>query len=289
MLRRLALRGFTLPSLVLAAACSQSPQSPVSPSVAEGSAAANPDGSTLKVTAPGPVSPANGDRIETQRPTFTWNNAGGRFSSVALSYRLQLFDANGGLLGERTIDQSGASQTSYDADVDLTYEADFAWRVRAELQGEAGPWSALASFKTPLKPVAGGAFTGGVGPQRSIGVAEAVGILIRIHDELRYDLGRNSSRESRNAWLSASVAAVHYGHPRFNAAGPDPSWCIKNGGPGRPQSDDVLVLCQSRDAWDLVGGAGANGYFFHIDYIGRLPGIQQVYPPPISALNDLNR
>ena len=185
--------------------------------------------------------------------------------------------------------EQGAGSTSYASDVDLAYDTNYQWRVRAEFQGEPGPWSAVAAFKTPAAPVAGGAFTGGVGPQRSIGVSEAVGILIRVHDDLRYDLGRNSSRESRNAWLAASVAAVHYGHPRFNAAGPDPSWCIKNGGAGRPQSDDVLVLCQSRDAWDLVGGAGANGYFFHIDYIGRLPGNQEVYPPPVSALNDLNR
>jgi hypothetical protein len=289
MLRRLVLRGLTVPSLLLAAACSQSPQSPVSPSVAEGSAAANPDGSTLKVTAPVPVSPVNGDRIETQRPSFTFTNASGRFTSLALSYRIQLFDAGGGFVGERTVDQSGGTQTVYDADVDLAYESDFSWRVRAELEGEPGPWSALAAFKTPLRPVAGGPFTGNVGPPRSIQIGEAVGILIRIHDELRYDLGRNSTRDSRNRWLAASVAAVHYGHPRFNAAGPDPSWCIKNGGPGRPQSDDVLVLCQSRDAWDLIGGAGANGYFFRIDYIGRLPGVQQVYPPPVSALNDLNR
>jgi hypothetical protein len=34
----------------------------------------------------------------------------------------------------------------------------------------------------------------------------------------------------------------------------------------------------------MVGGAGGNGYSFHADYIGRLPGDQNVYPPPRSAL-----
>ncbi len=63
-----------------------------------------------------------------------------------------------------------------------------------------------------------------------------------------------------------------------------PGWCIKDGGSGRPQSDDVIVRCNSRDAWDLIGGAGANGYSFHVDYIGRLPGDQNVYAPPRSAL-----
>jgi hypothetical protein len=43
----------------------------------------------------------------------------------------------------------------------------------------------------------------------------------------------------------------------------------------------------SVEAWDLLGGAGANGYGFHLDYLGRLPGNQNVYPPPASALRFL--
>ena len=289
MLRRLAFRGLCLSSLVLAAACSQSPQSPVSPSAAASDTAANPDGSTLKVTAPTPVSPVNGDRLETQRPTFTFANSSGRFQSVALSYRIQLFDNNGNPVGERTITQAGSGQTSYDSDVDLAYEQDWSWRVRAELDGQVGPWSGLAAFKTPLRPVAGGPFTGSVGPQRSIFFPEALGIIINIHNTLRIDLGSRSTREFRVDFLFAAVAAIHYGHPRFNAAGPDPSWCVKDAGGGRPPSDDVLVLCRSRDAWDLIGGAGGNGYFFHDDYLGTLPSVQNVYPPPVSALNFLNR
>lgn len=289
MLRRFALRGLILPSLALVAACSQSPQSPVSPSAAAGSADANPDGSTLKITAPAPVSPIDGVQLEGQRPTFTFNNANGRFASVALTYRLQLFDGAGGFLGERELSQSGAGQTVYDADVDLVYDSDFSWRVRGELQGEAGPWSPLATFRTPPRPVAGGPITGGVGPQRSIFFQEALGIIIRIHNDLRIDLGSRSTRDFRVDFLWAAVAAIHYGHPRFNAAGPDPNWCVKDAGAGRPPSDDVLVLCNSRDAWDLIGGAGGNGYSFHDDYLGVLPNNQNVYPPPVSALNFLNR
>jgi hypothetical protein len=30
--------------------------------------------------------------------------------------------------------------------------------------------------------------------------------------------------------------------------GGDAGWCIKNGGPGRPQSDDVIARCDTRDA-----------------------------------------
>ena len=138
-------------------------------------------------------------------------------------------------------------------------------------------------------PWPAGPFTGQVGPQRSIFFDEAFGIILNIHNTLRIDLGSRSSREFRVDFLFAAVAAIHYGHPRFNSAGPDPSWCVKDAGGGRPPSDDVLVLCRSRDAWDLVGGAGGNGYFFHDDYLGVLPSNQNVYPPPVSALNFLNR
>ena len=93
-----------------------------------------------------------------------------------------------------------------------------------------------------------------------------------MHDGTRANLGGGSSRDSRNAFWASAVAAVHYGHPRYNPKGPDSGWCIKDGGAGRPQSDDVIVRCGSRDAWDMIGGAGANGYSFHVDYIGRLPG-----------------
>ena len=49
------------------------------------------------------------------------------------------------------------------------------------------------------------------------------------------------------------------------------------------------MRCGSRDFWDLIGGVGANGYFFRIVYDGRLPGSQNVYPPPASALAALDR
>ncbi len=289
MLRSLTFRALALPGLVLAAACSQSPQSPVSPSVAAGSSSANPDGSTLKVTTPSLVSPVNGDRTETVRPTFRWNNSTGKFTTVTPNYRLQVFDAGGAVIGERMVAQGGGGQTVYEADTDLAFDSDFTWRVRPEIGSDTGSWAPLGAFKTAARPVAGGAFTGGVGAQRSIFFDEALDIIIRIHNDLRIDLGSRSSREFRIDFLFAAVAAIHYGHPRFNPAGPDPSWCVKDAGGGRPPSDDVLVLCRSRDAWDLIGSAGANGYFWAPHYLGSLPGNQNVYAPPVSALNFLNR
>ena len=80
------------------------------------------------------------------------------------------------------------------------------------------------------------------------------------------------------------MAAVHYGHPDWNPRGRDPDWCVKDAGGGRPPSDDVMTRCGSREAWDIIGGAGANGYSFHLDGIGGAAGEQNVYPPPRSSL-----
>ena len=290
MLRRhttLGLAAATL-ALALALACSQSPQSPVSPSAAAGSAAANADGSTLKVAAPVLVSPSGGNRVDTRRPAFVFNNASGKFASVNVTYRLELLDSAGNFGAARSVAQ-GSGPTSYDLDIDLPYNTDVQWRVRAELDGQFGPWSSLETFKSPLQPAAGGPVTGNVGPQRSIGFNEAFGIIINVHDTLRLDLGANSTRDFRVAFLNAAVAAIYFGHSRFNAAGPDPSWCVKDAGGGRPQSDDALVFCRTREAWDLIVSSGGNGYRFDATYLGALPSVQNVYPPPASALSFLNR
>ncbi len=284
------------------AGCSDPNSSPTSPSSVEATeTAANPDGSTLKVTAPTPLSPIDGVKLGNRRPTLTFANAAGKHSATALTYRIHLLDAGGNLIGEVTV-PGGEGGTAYAADTDLAYATTYGWRVRAELDGQPGPYSGVALFTTvdappPPPPTAPApdpttpsAPSGGeVGPNRSIGLNEAFNIIVRVHNDLRWNLGSASSRESRVDFLYSAVAAIHYGHARFNPAGPDPGWCVKDAGGGRPPSDDVLVACGSRDAWDLIGGAGANGYSFHLDYIGQLPGNQNVYPPPRGSLGLLGR
>jgi len=272
-----------LPSLALVAACSQSPQSPVSPSVAAGSAEANPDGSLLKVTAPTPLSPENGAVTEGVRPTVTFGNSSGRFASVALGYRVQVFDGAGNSIAEILVAQDPSGQTSLAAEADLGNDLEYRWRVRAEFQGEAGPWSPTWTFKTPPR-VTIGASGGNVGPPRNIGIGEAVDIIFAIYQAGRFNIGRGSNRTQLNLYLEMAVAAIHYGHGKWNPRGPDSNWCIKNGGAGRPQSDDVIVLCSSRDAWDLVGGIGGSNPVWVTTYIGRLDNAQQVYAPNPATL-----
>ena len=182
MFRRIAMKGVIATSLALAVACSQAPQSPVSPSASAGSTTANADGSTLKVSAPALVAPVGGERQETRRPVLTFLNATGRFTSVPLVYRVELFDGAGNFLGASAAVQGEGGQTSFQGNIDLSYNADYQWRVRAEYDGQYGPWSATAAFKTPVQPPAGGSAsgTGDVGPPRSIPVVEAYGIIVRI-------------------------------------------------------------------------------------------------------------
>jgi hypothetical protein len=93
------------------------------------------------------------------------------------------------------------------------------------------------------------------------------------------NVGAGSTRESRNAFFAEAIGAVYWGHPVYNPT-PDPRWCLKDGGNGRPQSDDVVAMCESRQAWDLIGNAGIAGYVWHTDAIGALPAGQNIYAPP---------
>ncbi len=52
--------------------------------------------------------------------------------------------------GGNAVDDSGVvSGTSYDVQATLDFDTRYTWRVRAELDGNAGPWSSPASFIAP--------------------------------------------------------------------------------------------------------------------------------------------
>lgn len=102
----------------------------------------------------------------------------------------------------------------------------------------------------------------------------------RIHDLEGWELGARSSRETRNAFLERVIGCAYWGHPAYNLF-PDPQWhCKDPDGPGgRPASDDVAVSMPSRRYWDLIPGAGADGYRFQSHYEGALPAEQFVFVP----------
>lgn len=266
-------------------ACSSAPQSPTSPSAAiGGSSTAAADGSTLKATAPVAVSPGNGEQVNTPQPTLSWTESTGRFESIAPLYEVEI-SKDGAVVYAAT-----AEGTSHQVADSAESDAEYTWRVRARLDTAYGPWSAPFTFIGPPPGAVGFGATGGpVGPPRHIGLGEAVAIIQAIYRAGNYDIGPRSNRGQRNIYIETAVAALHYGHGRWNPQGPDSGWCIKNGGNGRPQSDEVLARCDTREAWDLVSGIGGPNPRWHPDPLGRLPGVQAIYAPRAEALNWLPR
>jgi hypothetical protein len=281
------------------AACSGDKTSPTSPSSASTSTVAGTgvsgttadngglaaaDGTTLKVTAPGNLQPNGRVRVDSRLPTLSWSASSGLYATPAgLTYEVEIYRENVLLT---TFTQAA---TTYTFTTDIDYDIVYRWRVRARLGSAFGPWATTVDFlgpEPPPPPVVGPIGGGGqpYGPVRNIGINEAFSIIVAFHNATGADLGRNSTRESRVDFFFSAVAVVAYGHPQFNPSGGDRGWCVKDAGGGRPPSDDVIVRCGSRESWDLIGGAGAAGYSFHPDYIGVLPGGQNVYSPPLSYL-----
>jgi hypothetical protein len=136
------------PSLVCVAAvgvyaCNAKPATPVAPTPAETSA---PDGSTLKASAPSAQSPVNDEKIQTAVVVLRAGAATLQYESptpVNLQYRFQVMGPGGSVVHEQLV-----NGTTYEVTATLVDDARHTWRVRAEAQGEAGPWSSTASFVT---------------------------------------------------------------------------------------------------------------------------------------------
>ncbi len=265
------------------AACSETSRTTLSPTAVDPSTGAlNPDGSSLKVNAPSDLSP-NGVTVST-RPTLTFTAHPAKYAPLAFAHEVEVQNEAGNVVYARIVDPATGA-VNHVVEASLPTSTTLWFRARARSGDQSGPWSGYAEFRTSAQASGGPVGTGGpVGPPRSIDVGEAVAIIRSVYDAGRYDLGGRSSRDSRNLYLEIAVAVLHYGHGVWNQAGPDSGWCIKNGGPGRPQADDVIVRCDSRDAWDLILSIGADHWSWHPDYIGRLPGEQAVYAPNPGTL-----
>jgi hypothetical protein len=134
--------------LALAIACSKSSPAPTSPSAtppAESSAA--PDGSTLKVNAPTATSPVGG--VQASDPsTLTATTVTGKFASAGtLSYRFQV--RSGSTVVSEGVVASSGSSVSF-TPTGLADDTNYTWRVQATLDNANGPWSADASFRSPI-------------------------------------------------------------------------------------------------------------------------------------------
>jgi len=137
--------------LAFAVACSQNSDSPVSPSAAQpGATEAAPDGSTLKVTAPVPVSPINNAQPDGSLVLIA-QKAQGKFAGVTPSYEFEIFRGTtrvytSGVTGGAG---SGPDNVAHSVTTGLEFDEQYTWRVRAVLGGAVGPWSSSATFRAP--------------------------------------------------------------------------------------------------------------------------------------------
>jgi len=138
-------------ALALFIGCGKSSQAPTSPSsAATGGSDAAADGSTLKATAPAPVSPVNGTQPDTLVLIATKSH--GKYEDVSLSYQFQIRSGSTVVFDSQVVPGigNGPDQVQYTPTTALTPDTNFTWRVRAAYAGAVGPWSSDANFKSPV-------------------------------------------------------------------------------------------------------------------------------------------
>lgn len=187
--------------LAVAIGCSKQAQTPVSPSAADpGPLDAAPDGSTLKATAPVPVSPVNNQQPDGTL-VLTATKSHGKFQDLPLSYQFQVFNNSNQLVFDSGVVGGGGSGDNviYTVSAALEFDQPHTWRARAAFQGAVGPWSSAAAFRTPsggyirgnevFDPLTNGRTVGDiVGP-----VTFIPGVGVRLEDfnsHIRYRLGQ---------------------------------------------------------------------------------------------------
>ena len=134
---------------LMVAGCSETPQTALSPSgIDPGEASLNPDGSTMKVSAPRDLKPTGEEAVDSRRPTLTFTNAAGLLVQINLAHEIEIQDANGTVVYSRVVGET-ASSTSHTVEIDLPLGGTFWWRGRGRFADQFGPWSGYATFRTP--------------------------------------------------------------------------------------------------------------------------------------------
>ncbi len=253
------------------AGCSGTANTPLSPTGADADPSAlNPDGSSLKVNAPGTVGPRD-EVVDTLRPTLNFLAATGRFVNVNFGHEIEVVDANGTVVYSRVLGESGGA-TPHTLESDLTYSDNFWWRVRARLGAQTGPWSDYVPFRTldrpgPPPPTGGDLpfpvpdACGDFGPGDRTACVVAMTAVSPWWAACQAGSGTNCHRFTRSV-----AAALATSDPRWGLLSKNPGeqQCTWNGcgsGSGNGYGEDVVV---HRDGgtlrgWDIISGAGAPG------------------------------
>lgn len=262
-------------ALVAAVACSGTPNTPVSPSgTAATDPALNPDGSSLKITAPVPRSPIDNQTVSSIRPRLEFANAVGRHVQLGFYYEIEIYEENGRLAYSNNAGET-PSQSGHDVQSNLSYSTNYWWRVRGRLEGssDTGPWSVgLATFRTPdppppptppttQPPVGGGlpfpvpAACGPFGPNGGFGCALAIAAQSAEWAGCAAGFGTRCHRFTRQVAYALALS-----DPNWNLimAAPGGHACTCNScGPsdGTMFREDTVVYGGNR-VFDMILGAG---------------------------------
>ena len=132
--------------LALSMACGRQSNGPVSPSSAKPASVDETSGSageTLKISAPGIVSPDNDAVLEGGDATLICSPPTVTFAQTTLAYDFELYDSSNTKI--RTEIVPGTTWVVRG----LEFEGHYTWRVRGTSDDAYGPWSKFGSFQTP--------------------------------------------------------------------------------------------------------------------------------------------
>jgi hypothetical protein len=136
--------------LAFGIACSKNTETPASPSAAEpGSSAANPDGSTLKASAPTPQSPINNQQPDELVLVAGKSRATYADPNTPFSYEFEVRNAGAtsAVCPANVVGGGSDSTVSYAPNCTLEPNQAYTWRVRAAMGNARGPWSSNATFR----------------------------------------------------------------------------------------------------------------------------------------------
>jgi len=267
-------------AIAFAYACGKSSPSPSAPSAAIAvSGAANPDGSTLKVSQPTLVSPINGFKF-TQGDKIVLNLSNAKplyAANVPLSYRFELSASGGGVL-QSTLVAGGPTTTSLEIDgSNLEGEKTYQWRARAEYQGIAGPWSGVQSFIAPQStgyihadeiydPLINGTTVGTI--HGSVTFIPGVGVQINgANSWIEYTLG-NQITSGEYSLLVTNLSTI--------SATEDPKWTVMSmAEAGAPFNDNAYRMSVDKRgngaiAWRFISGNPGSGQYIETFSAERL-------------------
>lgn len=291
-MKRTMLLAAPLAAVLVAAGCSGTPDTLLSPSaVLPASADVNADGSTLKVSPPSGLAPGNGAVADSTRPTLTFEEAAGRFASAPFSYDIEVQDAAGNVAYYR----EGVGAGSHVLESALAASTTYWWRVRARAEGAVGPWSEWAAFNTPAGG-GGGPIVRAVAGELPFFVPEVclagngAGCVIAMTEfspwwpACRAGSGTNCHRFVRSVAAALAVNDPNWGLITKNPGEQQCTWDGCGPGNGSGYGEDIVAYHTGNGnwvGWDTITGAGAPGASPNWAQVsGRRPGNNWTPVPP---------